>query len=198
LPKAPESENNPPLRLVPGLRTHAAIALDPGALAFPPPGPADRELEWYFTMAESDMGDRSNFSAVLGIPESSMEDRAEASHAQRTMRRRFVAMGMQDVGVLQVAYVARRWPLALRKKLGRVTGVVVRLAAADVGLPDDDVELGALELRTADRLNDALARDGTTALERVRPKGVVLLRQAFQAYLRERGGASAAMLRGTS
>ena len=198
MPKAPESENNPPLRLVPGLRTHAAIALDPGALAFPPPGPADRELEWYFTMAESDMGDRSNFSAVLGIPESSMEDRAEASHAQRTMRRRFVAMGMQDVGVLQVAYVARRWPLALRKKLGRVTGVVVRLAAADVGLPDDDVELGALERRTADRLSVTLAQQGHAGLAKYHPRALAFLERAFRSYVRERGGLRLPAIKGIS
>ena len=108
--------------------------------SFVPSGKADKELEWFFTMAESDMGDRSNFVASLArvLPDepgnSTMEERAEAAHAQRSLLQWIQEVGDHDAGVLKVAYVARPWPLMLREELGRLTGVVVRLGAAEIGL----------------------------------------------------------------
>ncbi len=176
---------------------------------FVPRGSADKELEWFFTMAECDIAPRSTFDASLVrvIPNESgdasehiMEQRVEASHAQRTLLRWIQEVGNHDAGVLKVAYMARPWPLELREELGRLTGVVVRLGAAEVGLPDDDRELDTLEQRTATRLNDALACGAPLAnhVERLRHKARPLLQRAFLAYVRERGGSSKPVVRGVS
>jgi hypothetical protein len=164
---------------------------------FQPRGPADVELDWFFNLAECDMGDRSNYFAMLGRQEpDTMEDRAEACHARRLIRRRLLNLGSHDAGVLQVAYAARPWSIELRDELGRATGVVVRLAAAEVGLPDDDTELDVLERRTAQWLSEALARTGPAALERLHPRALGLLKRAFRAYVRQRGGDDEPALRG--
>jgi hypothetical protein len=155
---------------------------------FPPPGAADEELEWFFTMAESDMGARSNFAAsILDFEDDTIETRAEASAARRKIHSWLVEVGDHDAGVLKAAYVARPWPLRLRERLGRVTGVVVRLAAAQVGLPDDDDELDRLEQRTAVKLDEEMERRGPE-LVKLQARGMLLLRVAFAAYVRERGG----------
>jgi len=168
---------------------------------FVPHGNADKELEWLFTMAECDIAPRSAFVASLAhvLPnesgDSTMEDRVEASHAQRTLLRWIQEVGNHDAGVLKAAYVARPWPLMLREELGRLTGVVVRLAAAEIGLPEDDRELDTLEQRTAIRLNEALAC-GSSTLVRLSHSASPLLRKAFVAYVRERGGSKKPVLRG--
>ena len=180
--------------------TTLPLVSDLNPLFFPPNGPADRELEWLFTMAESDMGNRSNFIITAnGYDNLTMEDRAEAAHAQRRIGRRLQNLGGFDAGVLAAAYAARNWPKRLREKLGRVTGVAVRLASAEVGLPDDDKAMEALELETALRLDGALGRqDGNAAVARVCQRGLVLLERAFRGYVRERGGAGAKLLQGVS
>jgi hypothetical protein len=198
LTQTPEPTTRAHLRLVPGRATKAVSPSASTTKETSKAVSADRELEWFFTMAESDMGLRSNYLHLLGEPENSMEDRAEASHAQRTMRRRLMEVGDHDAGVLQVAYRARPWPMPLRKELGRLTGVVVRLASADIGLPDDDGELDSLERRTADWLNEAVERKGKAGIERFRPKAAALLMSAFRAYVRERGGAGAPLLQGVT
>jgi hypothetical protein len=170
---------------------------------FVPRGSADKELEWFFTMAECDMAPRSAFVASLErvLPnesgDSTMEDRAEAAHAQRTLLRWIQEVGDHGAGVLKVAYTARPWPLMLREELGRLTGVVVRLRAAEIGLPDDDRELDTLEQRTAIRLNEALAC-GDSNVDRLKLKASPLLQKAFIAYVRERGGRDKPVLRGVS
>jgi hypothetical protein len=169
---------------------------------FIPTGPADAELEWFFTQADSDIVGPSAFVAnlarVLDEPgDTTMEERAEAAHAQRKILRWMQEIGDHDAGVLKVAYTARPWPLKLREKLGRLTGVVVRIAAAEVGLPDDDLALDALERRTAERLGEApVERAGP--MERLQRAASPLLRRAFVAYVRERGGRERPVLRGVS
>ncbi len=167
---------------------------------FVPTGNADQELEWFFTMAESDMGDRSNFaSSMIHLTPAQQEDlmdmRAEAAHAQRTLLEWIRELDDFDAGVLQAAYVARPGPLALREELGRLTGVVVRLAAAEVGLPENRDELEALELRMAERLNAALVLDPGT-VRRLQQRASAMLQQAFNAFVRERGGPDAPLVRG--
>jgi hypothetical protein len=167
---------------------------------FVPTGNADQELEWFFTMAESDMGDRSNYaSSMIHLTPAQQEDlldmRAEAAHAQRILLERIRGMDHFDAGVLQAAYVARPGPLALREELGRLTGVVVRLAAAEAGLPEDRDALEALELRTAERLNAELAHDPGT-VRRLQRRASAMLQRAFVAYVRERGGPDAPLVRG--
>jgi hypothetical protein len=176
---------------------------EPFNRVFIPTGPADHELEWFFTMAECDIGGRSAFVASLARVlddepgDTTMEERAEAAHAQRKILRWIHEVGDHDAGVLQVAYVAKPWPLTLREELGRLTGVVVRIASAEVGLPDDERALDALEQRTAMRLDEALARR-LPILERFQRLASPLLRRAFVAYVRERGGKEKPVLAGVS
>ena len=173
--------------------------IDADTLPFPPPGPADQELEWFFTMAESDMGARSNYAAVLDAADDlTMEDRAEAAHAQRQILKRLREVGDHDAGVLKAAYVARPWPLVLREGLGRVTGVLVRLACVDLGLPEDDAQLDALERRTADRLSVTLAQQGHARLAKFHPRALAFLERAFRSYVRERGGLRLPAIKGIS
>jgi hypothetical protein len=168
---------------------------------FKPYGNADKELEWFFTMAESDMGTLSNYVESLTHvspswkDDDTMDKRVEAAHAQRTLLKWVGEVGDFDAGVLQAAYTARPWPLMLREEFGRLTGVIVRLATVDTGLPNDPKQLDALERRTAIRLTDALARRDPI-FERVVPKGNHLLKTAFDAYVRERGGKEKPVLRG--
>jgi hypothetical protein len=170
---------------------------------FTPTGPADAELEWFFTQADSDIAGPSAFVANLARVlddepgDTTMEARAEAAHAQRKILRWMEEIGDHDAGVLKVAYVARPWPLTLREELGRLTGVVVRIASAEVGLPDDERALDALEQRTAVRLVDALA-PRLPMLERFQRLASPLLRRAFVAYVRERGGKEKPVLAGVS
>ncbi len=49
------------------------------------------------------------------------------------IRKRLGRMGDPDAGVLGAAYAPRPWPRALRRELGRLTGIVVRLASVDSG-----------------------------------------------------------------
>jgi hypothetical protein len=174
---------------------------DSGAVErFTPTGPPDAELEWFFTMAESDMGARSNFTTMVGQHDGrSIDMRAEAARARRTILEWLVEIRDPHAGVLQAAYEARPWPLALREALGRTTGVLARLASADGGgFPDDEGSRALLDLQAADRLTRALVLRGATALEPFRLRAGVLLRGAFLAYERARGGPARPRLRGTS
>ena len=189
MPKLPDSV----------LQQRIVTEIDADTLPFPPPGPADQELEWFFTMAESDMGARSNYAAVLDAADDlTMEDRAEAAHAQRQILKRLREVGDHDAGVLKAAYIARPWPLVLREGLGRVTGVLVRLACVDLGLPEDDAQLDALERRTADRLSVTLAQQGHAGLAKFHPRALAFLERAFRSYVRERGGLRLPAIKGIS
>jgi hypothetical protein len=167
---------------------------------FAPYGAADVELEWFFTMAACDVGLRSNFLEVLHptlVP--SAEDRVEALRAQRIIERRLSRLSAFDAGVLQAAYVARPWPVALRETMGRSTGVLVRLAAAeavDGHLPQSDTTLDALERRVGETLTLQLAQSGLATMSWVHAKASVLLRQAFAGYVTARGGGAPKALRG--
>ena len=71
----------------------------------------------------------------------------------------------------------------------------MRLAAAEVGLPEDRDALEALELRMAERLNAALAHDPGT-VRRLQQRASAMLQRAFIAYVRERGGPDAPLVGG--
>jgi hypothetical protein len=175
---------------------------DTHADAFVPGGPADQELEWLFTLAEADMGDRSYFlDGLVGVSKAEMDAmldaRVEAAHAQRTLLAWIRELDDFDAGVLQTAYIARPWPLALREELGRLTAIAVRLGSAEAGLPDSREALDALDLQTALRLDEALGREPHTVMrlaEQARP----LLQRAFEAFLIKRGGADAPLLPGVT
>jgi hypothetical protein len=164
-------------------------ATDKPEVLFAPTGSPDRELEWYFTMAESDMGVRSNYMAMIRqAGDDSLDTCAEAARAQTRVTKWLTALGDHDAGVLKAAYVARPWGLVFREAFGRATGVIVRLAAAEVGLPDDDAELDRLEIRTAERLSAIFRSRGARGIEPHRTKALALLQRAYGSYVRQRGG----------
>jgi hypothetical protein len=164
-----------------------------------PTGPADIELEWFFTMAECDMGARSNYPETVGQPaRDSPETRAQAARAHRTIRDWLAEIGDGHAGVLYAAYAARPWLLPLREAFGRLTGVVVRLRSADDVLPDDESGRNSLDLRAAERLTVAIARKERDVLRPLELRASSLLRRAFSAYEQVRGGRGRPVLRGVS
>jgi hypothetical protein len=155
---------------------------------------------WLFTMSDSDIGNRSNFAASLayvqpGVGNRAVDDCADALYAQRTLLKWIRELGDFDAGVLQAAYVARPWPIKLYEELGRLTGIVARLGAVEDGLPETREDLETLELRTATRLNEALARKAPVLTRLVR-EARPLLERAFDAYVRKRGGEAEPVFRG--
>ncbi|MGO8998003.1 MAG: hypothetical protein ACLQVI_32175 [Polyangiaceae bacterium] len=142
----------------------------------------DEELDWFFNRAECDMGNQSNFLAMLGrhgpgsaIP--SPEDAVDAAHRARLIHRSLTAMDSADAGVLQCAYALRAWPVVLWDQLGRLTGVVVRLACALDRLPAERRELQLLEMARADWL---AAQCGRAALDPALDSTCVRLRREAQ------------------
>jgi hypothetical protein len=155
----------------------------------------DNELDWFFNRAECDMGDQSNYLAMLGrygpgsaVP--SPEDAAEAAHRARRIRGWLRAMDSSDAGVLQCAYELRAWPVVLWDECGRLTGVVVRLACALDVLPDERWALQLLEMARADWLAAQcphVAVDAT--LIRLRREAQARFARAHHAYSVVRGDA---------
>ncbi len=153
----------------------------------------EAELEWFFSMAESAMGCRSNFAQAAArvrpledLP--TPEDDAEAAREQRRIRALVRAMPSKQAGVLQAAYAPRPWPLGLREELGRLTGLVVRLTCAEVALPDDRQGLDAVEIVVAKELDRRRAEKGIDGgrMARLRHRAERLLGAALRAYERER------------
>jgi hypothetical protein len=153
----------------------------------------DDELDWFFNRAECDMGNQSNYLAMLGRhgPGSLMpspEDAAEAAHRARRIRGWLRAMASSDAGVLQCAYELRDWPVALWDALGRLTGVVVRLACALDGVLEDRKALQVIEMARADWLAEQTAHAAIdTTLIRLRREAQARFARAHEAYTVVRG-----------
>ena len=160
-----------------------------------PSATVDSELDWFFNRAECDMGNRSNYEAVLGqyaatprLP--APEDAAEASHAHRTIRGGLKAIADSDAGVLQAAYVMRPWPEKLYDELGRITGVVVRLACARGRWPEDHADQERVEMARAQWLESRCAKGcgrSLAPLQELRRDGEVRFARAHHAYAVVRG-----------
>jgi hypothetical protein len=97
-----------------------------------------------------------------------------------------------DAGVLQTAYTPRPWPPTLRKELGRLTGIVVRLASAAREWPTEKSEQDLLEVRVAKRLDLALVTVGRDAFAAYRTSARALLNRALAAYTSAHDGAPTA------
>ena len=153
-----------------------------------PCGPADEELEWFFTMAESSMGRRSNFEDSLRIQRhrrDQSESHVEAVRAHRVILERLRSIGDPHAGVLQAAYTARPWPLPLLLALGRHTGIVVRLATVQIGLLDDS-HLARVEEDVARGLLETLYKE-EARLALLRKTAATYFDDAYDAYRRKRG-----------
>jgi hypothetical protein len=155
----------------------------------------DRELEWFFNRAECDMGIRSNFVSVLGNRHSggdgpTPEEAATAAHSYRRIRTWLLAIPDSHAGVLQAAYEIRPWPSALYDELGRLTGVVVRLACAQSPWPADRRSQELVEMARAGWLESECGpyrRYGIGPLARLRREGEKRFAQAHYAYCVVRG-----------
>jgi hypothetical protein len=155
---------------------------------------ADTELEWYFNRAHCDLGIRSNFQRALGwrcpADNPTPEDVVEAAHAYRLVLRWLLAISDHDAGVLEAAYTLRPWPPRLWNELGRVTGVVVRLACALDAWQFDRRTLALVEdIRAVWLLgeHDRGFQWEFSPLVRLRREGETLLARALAAYARARG-----------
>ena len=154
-----------------------------------PYGPADEELEWFFTLEEASLGLRSNFEDSLMLQRhrrDRTEAYVEAARTRRVIRERPLRMGDPDAGVLQTAYAPRPWPGALRHELGRLAGVVVRLATAKVGLINDH-DLKRVEEHVAHALVERRKQDGPEEIARLRETAARYFDHAYGAYRQQRG-----------
>ena len=168
---------------------------EPGVHLLRPSAIVDSELDWFFNRAECDMGNQSNYEAVLGkyagaprLP--TPEDAAEASHAQRTIRRWLKAIADSDAGVLQAAYVMRPWPEKLYDEFGRLTGVVVRLACAMGHWPEDHAGQELVEMARAEWLESHCAKGSGRSLaplQTLRRDAEIRFARAHHAYAVARG-----------
>jgi hypothetical protein len=155
----------------------------------------DRELEWFFNRAECDMGIRSNFVAVLGSRYSCGDDptpeqAATVAHSYRRIRTWLLAIPDSDAGVLQAAYEIRPWPSALYDELGRLTGVVVRLACGQSPWPADRRSQELVEMARAGWLESECGpyrRYGIGPLARLRREAEKRFAAARHAYSVVRG-----------
>jgi hypothetical protein len=153
----------------------------------------DRELDWFFNRAECDMGNQSNYLGMLGRhgPGSAMpspEDAAEAAHRARRINDCLTAMDSADAGVLRCAYELRDWPVPLWDALGRLTGVVVRLACALDRVPDTRHELQFLERARASWLTEVCSCAPTdSTLLRLKFEAQARFARAHREYSRLRG-----------
>jgi hypothetical protein len=155
----------------------------------------DRELEWFFNRAECEMGVRSNFMSVLegahsGETVPTPEEAATAAHGYRRIRGWLGAIPDSDAGVLQAAYEIRPWPSALYDELGRLTGIVVRLACALDPWPPDRRSQELVETARAGWLESECGpyrRYGVGPLVRLRREAEKRFAQAHHAYCVVRG-----------
>jgi hypothetical protein len=153
---------------------------------------AEIELEWFFNMAQADMGLRSNFELCLGVKAAAVhgspEDFLEAARTHTLIRGWLRAMPDSEAGVLQAAYETRLWPRRLWDELGTLTGVVVRLACALDPWPEDRRSQEVVEMVRAGWLaaeHEKHGAEGTWAT--LRREGEVRFVRAMRAYGLVRG-----------
>ena len=173
----------------------AASSRAPGVHMLRATPTVETELEWFFNRVECDMGIRSNFHAVLSgqlAPSEGVtpEDAAEASYAQRRIRGWLLAIPDADAGVLKSAYEQRAWPGSLVDELGRITGVVVRLACALDRWPADPAAQRVVETARARWLASYCSKGRGRSFETLltlRREGEVRFAKAHHAYAVVRG-----------
>jgi hypothetical protein len=154
----------------------------------------DEELDWFFNRAECDMGVSSNYEQALGARSASAhrtpEDAADAAHRCRRIRNWLKAIVDSDAGILQASYELRPWPVALFDQLGRLTGIVVKLACALDLLHSDRDRQRLIEMARAEWLVSSGAPMRLNAsLCRIRREAEVRFVRAHRSYSIVRGRA---------
>ncbi len=156
---------------------------------------ADAELEWFFNLAGSDMGDVSNFGRLLPPVDEegerrTIEDHAEAAHSYRVIRGWLRAIPDSDAGVLQAAYEPRCWPRAVRNEFGLLSGIAVRLMAAPDEWPEDRRSQQAMDSENARELEDMCMNRGPkeeSTMQRLRLEAQGRFARSAAAYEKVRG-----------
>jgi hypothetical protein len=96
-----------------------------------------------------ELSERVHRASVPIATSSSAEPRMCLMGISRAGKTSLRAMQSSDAGVLQCAYELRAWPVALWDELGRLTGVVVRLACALDHFPEDRRAQQVIEMARA-------------------------------------------------
>jgi hypothetical protein len=155
---------------------------------------AQRQLEWYFQFAETEMTAPSNFGRMLASMSPggycrTPEDQAEAAVAYRRILGRLRAMPSNEAGVLQAAFEPREWPAVVRIRFGLVTGIAVRLTCSPDTWPKDRRAQEAMDNERARDLAGLCARpeQQQTFLETLHARAHARFDTALAAYLRARG-----------
>jgi hypothetical protein len=86
----------------------------------------------------------------------------------RVIRSRLKSIPDHDAGVLQCAYAPRPWPVLLRKELGRLTGIVVRLSCVRKTWPTQRGEQLAVDAKNATMLHAMIRAGGDENLRALR------------------------------
>jgi hypothetical protein len=157
----------------------------------------DEEVDWFFATADLPAGFVSNFEAMVSAKVSrgprpcsddGLEERLDAIGLKRTILACLRRMPDHDAGVLQAAYEPRPWPRGLRRELGALTGLVVRLAAATGEWPADRDRQCAREMEVAAKLEAARIVHGRAAYRRFWTSARSMLTEALFRYEEVRRG----------
>jgi hypothetical protein len=170
-----------------------ALSLVPTLGAFAPSRELDEELQWFF-MAEDGNTYPSNFGRMLSSVTDdgewrTLEDHARAVRRHRVIRSHLKSITDSDAGVLQCAYAPVAWPSRLERELGRLTGVVVRLACDRVTWPEERGQQLRVDAENAEMLDTMLRAGGTEnrqVLGDQRREAEARFGRAFGAYVAAR------------
>jgi hypothetical protein len=146
-------------------RHAAASSAAPTLADLAPSLTVDEELQWFFNAEDGDFDSSSNFGRLLSSVADdgewrTPEDHAHAREKHRVIRSHLKSMPDHDAGVLQCAYAPRPWPVRLRKELGRLTGIVVRLSCMRKTWPRERGRQLAVDAENADMLHAMLRAGG--------------------------------------
>src|ERR1700677_1411977 len=119
------------------------------------PRTIEEELEWIF--------DRG---AEGQPPKKAHPSDAWEAIALRTIGGWLAAIDAYDATMLEAAFGPVEWPRALRRRLGCLTGVVVRLASVDAGWPPGKDDQRRLVERVARELDEERSAQGPRGVTR--------------------------------
>ena len=178
-------------------RTTASSAAPTLAELAPSPS-ADEELLWFFNAEDGDFASSSNFGRLLSSVADDGEWRTPEDHARAAQRHRVIRSHLKsipdrDAGVLQCAYAPRPWPVRLRKELGRLTGIVVRLSCDRKTWPVQRAEQLAVDAENAEMLHALLragGEDNRRVLRDLRREAQLRFAHALGEYALARRGRS--------
>ena len=158
---------------------------------------ADKELAWFFPKVDAVGKARRPFEVLApgGTTFGNLNFQVHAIRTYNTILDRLRAIGDPHAGVLACAYAERSWPVALVTPFGQLTGVMVRIAAAEAEvLPDDEDARALVEMQTATRLAREVAVHGRAHHRSLQRSAKRRFAKAFGAYERQRGRLSSILL----